>query len=116
MAAVRNPTPLNDAVKAARAALVPAGVFSLFINLLVLVSPLYMLQVYDRVLGSRNEWTLVFLTVIAVFLYLVYGGLEALRSRVLIRGGGRFESGRRSPLFGARCMATLGGRSGAGDG
>src|SRR5215831_14991871 len=115
MAAVRNPTPLNDAVKAARAALVPAGIFSLFINLLALVSPLYMLQVYDRVLGSRNEWTLVFLTIIAVFLYLVYGSLEALRARVLVRGGARFENVLRSPLFEASFMATLGRRSGAGD-
>ena len=115
MAAVRTPTPLNDAVKAVRAALVPAGVFSLFINLLALVSPLYMLQVYDRVLGSRNEWTLVLLTVIAVFLYLVYGSLEALRARVLVRGGARFENMLRSPLFEASFMATLGRRSGAGD-
>ncbi len=115
MAAVRSPTPLNDAVKAARAALVPTAIFSLFINLLALVSPLYMLQVYDRVLGSRNEWTLVFLTVIAVFLYLVYGSLEALRARVLIRGGARFENMLRSPLFEASFMATLGRRSGAGD-
>src|SRR5262249_11319714 len=115
MAAVRSPTPLNDAVKAARAALVPTAIFSLFINLLALVSPLYMLQVYDRVLGSRNEWTLVLLTVIAVFLFLVYGSLEALRSRVLIRGGGRFENMLRGPLFEASFMATLGRRSGAGD-
>src|SRR5260370_1939908 len=109
-----SPTPLNDAVKAARAALVRTAIFSLFINLLALVSPLYMLQVYDRVLGSRNEWTLVFLTVIAVFLYLVYGSLETLRARVLIRGGARFENMLRSPLFEASFMATLGRRSGAG--
>src|SRR5713226_3237940 len=107
MAAVRSPTPLNDAVKAARAALVPTAIFSLFINLLALVSPLYMLQVYDRVLGSRNEWTLVFLTLIAVFLYLVYGSLEALRSRVLIRGGARFENVLRTPLFETTFSATL---------
>ena len=68
---------------AARSALVPAGVFSLFINALALVSPIYMLQVYDRVLGSRNYYTLLFLTLIAIFLFLVYGALDALRSRVL---------------------------------
>src|SRR5262249_22045429 len=115
MAAIRNPTPLNEAVKTARAALVPTAIFSLFMNLLALVSPLYMLQVYDRVLASRNEWTLVFLTVIAVFLYLVYGSLEALRSRVLVRGGARFENVLRGPLFEASFMATLGRRSGAAD-
>src|SRR5258705_12106747 len=99
MAAVRSPTPLNDAVKAARAALVPTAIFSLFINLLALVSPLYMLQVYDRGFGSRTEWTLVFLTMIAVFLYLVEGSLVALQARVLSRGGARFDDSRRSPPF-----------------
>ena len=44
---------------------------------MALVSPLYMLQVYDRVLSSRNLMTLLFLTILAVFLYLVYGSLEA---------------------------------------
>src|SRR5258707_12915587 len=106
MAAVRSPTPLNDAVKAARAALVPTAIFSLFINLLALVSPLYMLQVYDRGLGSRNEWTLVFLTVIAVFLCLVYGSLNAWRAWVWVRGGARFEDRLRSPPFEVSSMAT----------
>ena len=84
-------TPLNHAVSAARSALIPAGVFSLFINALALVSPIYMLQVYDRVLNSRNLMTLLFLTLLAMLLYLVYGSLEALRSRVLVRGGARFR-------------------------
>ena len=55
MAVQRSLTPLNHAVSAARSALIPAGIFSLFINSLALVSPLYMLQVYDRVLSSRNS-------------------------------------------------------------
>ena len=99
MATARSLTSLNHAVMAARSALIPAGIFSLFINALALVSPIYMLQVYDRVLGSRNTYTLLFLTLIAFFLYLVYGALEALRSRVLIRGGARFENVLRGPLF-----------------
>ena len=92
MAVQRPLTPLNHAVSAVRSALIPAGIFSLFINALALVSPIYMLQVYDRVLSSRNLMTLLFLTILAVFLYLVYGSLEALRSRVLVRGGARFEN------------------------
>ena len=111
----RNLTPLNHAVMAARSALVPAGVFSLFINALALVSPIYMLQVYDRVLGSRNYYTLLFLTLIAIFLFLVYGALDALRSRVLIRGGARFENVLRGPLFEATFAATLGRKSGSGE-
>jgi len=115
MSAVRTPTPLNEAIKAARPALIPAAVFSLFINLLALVSPLYMLQVYDRVLSSRNEWTLLFLTLIAVFLYIVYGALEAMRSRVMVRGGAQFESVLRSFLFEASFAAMLGRRTGTGE-
>jgi PrtD family type I secretion system ABC transporter len=110
-----NLTPLNHAVTAARSALVPAGVFSLFINALALVSPIYMLQVYDRVLASRNYSTLLFLTLIAIFLFLVYGALEALRSRVLIRGGARFENVLRAPLFEAAFAATLGRKGGSGE-
>ena len=112
MAVQRPLTPLNHAVSAARSALIPAGIFSLFINALALVSPLYMLQVYDRVLSSRNLMTLLFLTIFAVFLYLVYGSLEALRSRVLVRGGARFENVLRTPLFDSTFAAMLGERAG----
>jgi ATP-binding cassette subfamily C protein RsaD len=115
MAAQPNLTPLNHAVTAARSALVPAGIFSLFINSLALVSPIYMLQVYDRVLSSRNLMTLTFLTVIAVFLYVVYGSLEALRSRVLVRGSARFENVLRTPLFETTFAASLGRKSGTGE-
>lgn len=108
MAAVSTATPLNQAMKTVRPAIIPAAIFSLFINVLALVSPLYMLQVYDRVLASRNEWTLLFLTLIAVFLFLVYGILESLRSRVLIRGGARFENFLRGPLYTGALNATLG--------
>jgi PrtD family type I secretion system ABC transporter len=115
MAAQSSITPLNLSVAAARSALIPAGIFSLFINMLVLVSPLYMLQVYDRVLGSRNLMTLLLLTLIAVFLYLVYGSLEALRSRVLVRGGARFENVLRTPLFESTFAAMLGRKSDTGE-
>lgn len=105
-------TPLNKAVAATRSALIPAGIFSFFINALALVSPIYMLQVYDRVLSSRNIMTLLFLTLIAVFLYFVYGSLDALRSRVLVRGGACFENVLRTPLFEATFAAMLGRKGG----
>jgi ATP-binding cassette subfamily C protein RsaD len=113
MAAPSMPTPLNEAVKAIRPAMVPAAVFSLFINLLALVSPIYMLQVYDRVMASRNMTTLLLLTVIAAFLYVVYGLLESVRTRVLVRGGAKFESTLRQPLFTSSLAATLGRNSNA---
>ncbi|HWW47014.1 MAG TPA: type I secretion system permease/ATPase [Xanthobacteraceae bacterium] len=73
--------------------------FSLFINVLAFVGPLYMLQVYDRVITSRNETTLVVLTLIAAFLLLVYAMLERIRSAVLVRVGVLFDEATRAELF-----------------
>ncbi|MBJ3761649.1 type I secretion system permease/ATPase [Maribius pontilimi] len=69
-----------------------AGIFSLFVNLLMLAGPLYMLQVYDRVLGSRSEATLVALTVLLAFLFLMMGLLDYARGRILARVGARFQA------------------------
>ncbi|WP_062097724.1 type I secretion system permease/ATPase [Caulobacter sp. CCH5-E12] len=107
------PTVLDAAVKVAKPAVIAALVFSFFINLLALVSPLYMLQVYDRVLASRNVATLVVLTLICVFLFLVYGALEALRTQVLVRGGLKFDAVARDPIFRSVLDSTL-TRRGAG--
>lgn len=65
--------------------------FSLVSNLLLLVAPLYMLQVYDRVLSSGSRDTLVWLTVLAVFLLGIYGVAEAARRRVCALAGDDFE-------------------------
>lgn len=67
------------------------GIFSAIINLLMLVPSLYMLQVYDRVLASRNEITLLMLTLLMLGAYLFVGGLEVIRSFVLVRVGARFD-------------------------
>jgi len=67
------------------------GVFSFFTNLLMLTGPIYMLQVYDRVLGSRSEATLVALTVLVAFLYGTMGVLDYTRGRVMARVGARFQ-------------------------
>jgi PrtD family type I secretion system ABC transporter len=106
------PTELNRALQNARPAVVVAVIFSLFINLLALVSPLYMLQVYDRVLSSRNTLTLLFITLIAVVLYFVYGALEALRTQVLVRSGIRFDSDVRGHIFKSVLDATIQRRPG----
>ena len=65
--------------------------FSIAINLLMLTSPLYMLQVYDRVLGSRSEATLVALSVLVAVLFLAMGVLEFSRSKVMAIVGARFQ-------------------------
>ena len=67
------------------------GAFSAIVNLLMLAPSLYMLQVYDRVLGSRNEITLLMLTMLIVGAYLFMGGLELIRSFVLVRVGAKFD-------------------------
>lgn len=78
---------MREALTASRGAFAMTGVFSFFINLLMLTAPLYMLQVYDRVLTSRSESTLVALTVLAGTMLLVMGMLELVRSRILVRVG-----------------------------
>src|SRR3954465_814041 len=95
------PSILKDGIKATRPVFVTAIVFSFFINLLMFVSPLYMLQVYDRVLSSRNETTLIGITVIAGFALVVYALLEMLRSRILVRAGVLFDEKIAGPIFGA---------------
>ena len=67
------------------------GVFSAIINLLMLVPSLYMLQVYDRVLASRNETTLLMLTLMILGAYLFLGALELVRSLILIRIGAQLD-------------------------
>ncbi len=73
--------------------------FSFFINLLMFVAPLHMLQIYDRVLISRSEVTLVVLTGLAIGMLAIYGLLEGVRSRILVRAGLEFDELVTSKLF-----------------
>ncbi|MBV8188311.1 MAG: type I secretion system permease/ATPase [Alphaproteobacteria bacterium] len=68
-----------------------AGAFSLAINLLYLAGPLYMLQLYDRVVPSSSQVTLVMLTIGLVLAYLALAGLDAARARVLTRASVRLD-------------------------
>ena len=82
---------LDGARSDQRRLLLAVGVFSIFVNLLMLTGPLYMLQVYDRVLGSRSESTLLALTLLAAFLFLMMGFLDHARGRVMARIGARMQ-------------------------
>ncbi|MFY0692615.1 MAG: type I secretion system permease/ATPase [Paracoccaceae bacterium] len=73
--------------------------FSVFTNLLMLTGPLFMLQVYDRVLGSRSEETLVALFGLVAVLYFFYWLLEYARGRVMARAGAKFQSALNAPTF-----------------
>jgi PrtD family type I secretion system ABC transporter len=66
-------------------ALAAVVVFSCLINLLMLTGPLYMLQIYDRVLASGSVPTLIALTALVVVLYGLYGFLEFIRARIMMR-------------------------------
>lgn len=72
--------------------LVAVFIFSIFVNLLMLAGPLYMLQVYDRVLSSRSVETLVALTVLVLLLYAMMGFLDWARGRVMARVGARLHA------------------------
>ena len=70
---------------------VVVAVVSIFTNLLMLTGPVFMLQVYDRVLSSRSEATLVVLFTLVAFLYVVFGLLDHARARIAARAGARYQ-------------------------
>ncbi|MCV4282061.1 type I secretion system permease/ATPase [Pseudomonas capsici] len=80
-----NENSLQAALKICKDSFISVGVFSLFINALMLVPTFYMLQVYGRVVTSSNVTTLVMLTIIMSILVLTMGSLEWIRSRIMIR-------------------------------
>ncbi|MCV0397448.1 MAG: type I secretion system permease/ATPase [Rhizobiaceae bacterium] len=82
---------VKAAIRETRAAFSGVALLSGVSNLLMLTGPLFMLQVYDRVLTSRSVPTLVALALLVALLYLFLGVIELIRARVLNRIGQRFE-------------------------
>src|SRR5574344_1287901 len=93
------PTELEKALKQVRGGFLAAGGFSLFINLLMLTPSIYMLQVYDRAMGSRSNETLLMLTIILVILFVTLGLLEMVRSAILVRIGNAIDVNLGSKIF-----------------
>ena len=85
--------------------MVGIAVFSGVINLLMLAGSLYMLQVYDRVIPSRNVATLAGLSLMVLFAYLIQGYFDALRARMLCRVATLFDVGLQDSIHNA--LATL---------
>ncbi|MBU4500942.1 MAG: type I secretion system permease/ATPase, partial [Gammaproteobacteria bacterium] len=83
---------LESALGALKKFFLTAGVFSFFINALMLVPAIYMLQVYDRVLVSRNEMTLLMLTLIVLMLFALMASLEWLRARLMVQAGLKLDA------------------------
>ncbi|MCG7522190.1 type I secretion system permease/ATPase [Ruegeria sp. Ofav3-42] len=84
-----------------------AFLFSIFVNLLMLTGPLFMLQVYDRVLGSRAVETLAALFLLVALLYGLMAMLDFARGRIVARFGARFQSQLDERVFDATLRQSL---------
>lgn len=90
---------LQEALLLCKGAFLSAAAFSLVINILMLTPTIYMLQLYDRVLSSRSESTLVMLTLIVIVIFITQGALEWVRSQILVRVSVKLESLLNKRLF-----------------
>ncbi len=106
-------TDLRDVLGACSKGFFAVVLFSLGINLLMLTAPLYMLQVFDRVLTSRSTETLVLLLLIAVVALGVHGLLDTVRGVVLLRIGSWIDRRIGGDIFGAGVLKGLSHGAGA---
>jgi PrtD family type I secretion system ABC transporter len=83
--------------------------FSFFLNVLVLASPIYSMQVFDRVLPSRSQYTLLFLSIFTVIAIVVLATLDILRAQALARIARWWDERTREPVLRASVLVTLRG-------
>jgi ATP-binding cassette subfamily C protein len=83
---------LRRALAVSRGLFIAVALFSFLVNMLMLTGSIFMLQVYDRVLASGSEATLLTLFVLTAALFLLMGLLDFARTRVLTRVGARFQA------------------------
>ena len=98
--------PLKIALEKCRAAFKITFIFAFIINLLMLVTPLYSLQVLDRVIGSGNIETLLMLSIIIAFIYFIHTLLQIARSFTLIKVGEWLDNTLSPVLFGHSISAS----------
>ncbi|MEO1720405.1 MAG: type I secretion system permease/ATPase, partial [Pseudomonadota bacterium] len=91
-------------------ALIATAAFSFAINLLMLTGPLFMLQVYDRVMASGSMPTLVALSVLTAAMYGAIGAFEFIRSRVVVRIGQEFDGRIADRVFRASLRRSVNGQ------
>lgn len=77
----------------------PVFIFSIFANILMLVAPLHMMQVYDRVLASGSQETLFYITLIGIAGLILFGACETIRTRLAQRLAAQYAINRAEPLF-----------------
>lgn len=100
-------TELEGALAVCKGSFLSVGFFSFFVNLLMLVPSFYMLQVYDRAVGSASLSTLLMLTLIMLLLMVTMGGLEWVRSRIMVRISTRLDTLLSQRLFDASFKQAL---------
>ena len=105
----RRISPLAAAINACTPAFIAVAIISVFINLTMLAMPIYSIQVSDRVLTSRNEGTLLMLTIIVVVFLALYGFLEYVRSGIQMRAAVLFDETLRRQLFDTLIRAEIAG-------
>lgn len=84
-------TALDEAIAEVRPVLWWAVAFGFFITILAFIGPLYMMNLYERVIPSRNETTLVMLTLMVVFALLIHAFLDSTRADMMRRASVRFD-------------------------
>lgn len=98
---------LTQTLWAFRREFLVVGLFSMIANLLMLSPTIYMLQIFDRVMISRSEMTLLAVSLITLFLFFVTGFAEWSRSRVLVRAGVRLDAALGTRVFNASFESNL---------
>lgn len=83
---------IRAAVLASKKSFLMTGFFSIFVNILMLVPPLYMLQLYDRVVTSRSNDTLIMITALLILLIITMALLEIVRSKVLMKIANKLDA------------------------
>jgi ATP-binding cassette subfamily C protein PrsD len=101
--------PVGLALRESARRMIGVAVFSGVINILMLSGSLYMLQVYDRVIPSRNIATLIGLSLIVLFAYLVQGYFDAMRARMLCRIATLFDGALQGSIHSALAALPLRG-------
>lgn len=111
----RKISPVRNAWSSLSAGFWAIAAFSMALNILALAAPLYMLQVYDRVLTSQNMDTLIALTLLLGGVFVVVGLLDWVRQRMLNRLGARFELKVGVPVLNAAMQRKIHGSQSASD-
>lgn len=98
---------LTQALWSFRQEFIVVGIFSMVANVLMLAPTMYMLQIFDRVMASRSDLTLIAMSLVTLFLFIVMAFAEWMRSRVLVRAGIRLDGILGTRVFNASFEARL---------